>query len=604
MATIRSTLALDDKMSPALSSVQKALQSTSSAMKDVKSSAGDMGKNMDSASSSVAKAGSGFTTFAVAAGHAIAQVAEKITSQLLSSMDAVFKRIDKMEQFTRVMTVFTGSADIADAALSRVRDTVVGTAFGLDVAAGAVQDFVTSGMSVGIATDQVEALSNAVAFYGAGTNEALDSVTTAWGKMANSVTVSATDINSIADQGINVYALYADAVGSTAASVKADLSAGTIGTQEFQQTLTKALMEGSENFPALAGAAKEAGASWQGTFDNMRASVVRGMLSITESIDAALKDNNLPTMREMIVSFGNTAEMVLGKVSVVVGALVDAFAPVGEALKLALDTSVIGLFIEKLGGMENIGRIFLASLVNGIYQFAATWLDGIYKIITVAEILKATFVVLKSAIPASLAVMKATALTIIEALANSVINVINTLITAANTVPGVSIETISAVSIAAGAQAEAAAATTEAMTAGIAAYGEITSNIAERQAAVDELRLKGIEQYEKLIAGPESKAATAGAGDDWATDNNLIESAAGGKALKTTVKDDVSINGEDLKMLLDISTRKYQMTYQTLTPEISVNVGTINENANVNQVIDVLAEWTQEAASASLFAPA
>src|SRR5690625_7981414 len=71
------------------------------------------------------------------------------------------------------------------------------------------------------------------------------------------------------------------------------------------------ITNGTEKFPALAGAAKDAGASWQGSFDNMKAAVARGVTNIIESVDTMLEDSGLPTMREMVSEFGSAFESAL-----------------------------------------------------------------------------------------------------------------------------------------------------------------------------------------------------------------------------------------------------------------------------------------------------
>src|SRR5699024_8990474 len=68
------------------------------------------------------------------------------------SIGHAFTRIETMEQFDRVMTTMTGSSKKANDVLNTINDTVVGTAYGLDVAAKSTQDFVTSGMDVDKAT--------------------------------------------------------------------------------------------------------------------------------------------------------------------------------------------------------------------------------------------------------------------------------------------------------------------------------------------------------------------------------------------------------------------------------------------------------------------
>jgi len=68
----------------------------------------------------------------------------------------------------------------------------------------------------------------------------------------------------------------------------------------------------------------------------------------------------------------------------------------------------------------------------------------------------------------------------------------------------------------------------------------------------------------------------------------------GGKALKTT--GEVKISGEDIKLLMDLATIDYQVTYQTLTPQLSLNIDTIRETVDVNYVVEEIAAVLEEAA--------
>ena len=63
--------------------------------------------------------------------------------------------MDTMTNYNRTMTAITGSAQMAKVSLNGIKDSVTGTAYGLDTAASAVQNFVTRGMNIGNATSEV-----------------------------------------------------------------------------------------------------------------------------------------------------------------------------------------------------------------------------------------------------------------------------------------------------------------------------------------------------------------------------------------------------------------------------------------------------------------
>ena len=225
-----------------------------------------------------------------------------------SSIGSAMDRIDTMEQFTRTMTTMTGSSKIAEQALAKIKDTVTGTAYGLDVAAQSCQKFVTSGMSMDKATGQVKTWADAVAFYGDGTNETYANVTDAIAKMVAQGKVQGDQLDRLTDAGIPAVQLFADATGQSFSDVREALSDGSISSEEFLNVLQDAMEKGTDKFATIDGAAKEAGASWKGTFDNMKAAITRGMVAIIESIDEVLQSNGLPTLKEMIADVGKVME--------------------------------------------------------------------------------------------------------------------------------------------------------------------------------------------------------------------------------------------------------------------------------------------------------
>lgn len=225
-----------------------------------------------------------------------------------SSIGSAMDRIDTMEQFTRTMTTMTGSSKIAEQALAKIKDTVTGTAYGLDVAAQSCQKFVTSGMSMDKATGQVKTWADAVAFYGDGTNETYANVTDAIAKMVAQGKVQGDQLDRLTDAGIPAVQLFADATGRSFSDVREALSDGSISSEEFLNVLQDAMEKGTDKFAAIDSAAKEAGASWKGTFDNMKAAITRGMVAIIESIDEVLQSNGLPTLKEMISDVGKVME--------------------------------------------------------------------------------------------------------------------------------------------------------------------------------------------------------------------------------------------------------------------------------------------------------
>lgn len=269
------------------------------------------------------------------------------------SIDKAFGRIDTMEQFERVMTTMTGSTEKANDVLAKTNEVVKGTAYGLDIGARAVQNFVTSNMDVDKATGTLAAWGDAVAFYGDGSNDTFASVSDAIAKMVAKGKVQMDTMNRFTEAGIPAMQIYADATGQSVEEVADQMSKGKLDATKFLDVMNDALMNGTKKFAGIEGAAKEAGASWGGSFDNMGAAVARGVTNIIQAIDTMLTTNGLPDMRGLIAEFGSKFEEVLTKVADTIPAVVDKikevynilepWMPLIKALAITLGTFVVAL---------------------------------------------------------------------------------------------------------------------------------------------------------------------------------------------------------------------------------------------------------------------
>ncbi len=273
-------------------------------------------------------------------GMAGAQLAMKGVAKtwnlISSSVGSAMNRIDTMDQFNRTMELMTGSTDTAAEALDRVNTAVKGTAYGLDVASSAVQGFVSSGKDVNESIDTVVNWGDALATFGQASNENLNSVSVALQKMSNSGKVSMENIRMLTDRGIPALEIFADATGQTVSEVTGAMSKGELSTQEFLDAMNRAFTEGTERFPAVVGAAKEAGASWSATFGNMRAAVTRGVQSIITSIEDGRAKSDLPGMKNAVSTFGKSVEKVLKTVAKATGFVAEHFEAFASVAEVAL----------------------------------------------------------------------------------------------------------------------------------------------------------------------------------------------------------------------------------------------------------------------------
>lgn len=294
------------------------------------------------------------------------------------SIDSALDRGDTMDQFDRTMNKLVGDSAKVDQALDSLKDITTGTAYSLDTAAKATQNFVTRGMDLEDATSQVGIWADAVSFYGKGTSAELETVTDALAKMRTKGTVEMDQLNRLFDVGIDAVGMYAKATGQSSAAVQYALTYGMISSDDFINTVSEAMETGAGGVQKLAGAAKEAGASWSGTIANMHTAVTRGVLGIIESLDEGLQAANLPGIKDIISGIGSTIEDVLGRASGMIPGFIDAAMGIYGELKPVISglgdviSGVIDTVQQKLPEIISAGKEFYDTVAPDLKDLITT----------------------------------------------------------------------------------------------------------------------------------------------------------------------------------------------------------------------------------------
>lgn len=245
----------------------------------------------------------------------IAKVAGAATTLVTSKLTNALGRIDTMNNFQRTMKLIGQSTEVTEQTMNSLKDATKGTAYGLDVATKAAQDFITRGLAPEKATESVSIWMDAVSSYGKGTNEELSSVMDALAKMRTKGSVEMDQLNRLFDVGIDAVGMYAKAMGRSSEDVQKDLSDKKISAAEFLDVVETAMREGTNGVVKLAGAAKDAGATWAGTIDNMKAAVTRGVVAMVEKFDQLSTRITGKDLKTHIASLGVFFENNLGKIA-------------------------------------------------------------------------------------------------------------------------------------------------------------------------------------------------------------------------------------------------------------------------------------------------
>ncbi len=76
--------------------------------------------------------------------------------------------------------------------------------------------------------------------------------------------------------------------------------------------------------------------------------------------------------------------------------------------------------------------------------------------------------------------------------------------------------------------------------------------------------------------------------------NSVLGSdSTGATAIKTTSNDKL-LSDDDVKLLLDVATRDYKLNYQSMTPNVTLTFGDIRETADVDDIMDMLADRLED----------
>lgn len=153
MATIQSTLVLQDKMSSVFNNINKAGKDSTSSLKGVKGAVDDVKNGMLSGTSASNTFFKSLMSFSL-----VRNIFGMITSQVSSAIS----RLDTLNNYPKVMQNLGIAQDQANASRERLSEGLKGIPTTLDDAVLAVQRFTSVNNNVGASTEMFLALNNAI----------------------------------------------------------------------------------------------------------------------------------------------------------------------------------------------------------------------------------------------------------------------------------------------------------------------------------------------------------------------------------------------------------------------------------------------------------
>ena len=680
MATIQSTMALNDKMSSTLSSIVKAMHSTLSAMQSVEKQNGNMGKAFQKAQANIIEAESQLKNFdnqinktssnmnkgtstakSFFAGLLGAQAVQKVFGMVTGQIDSAIQRFDTLNNYVNVMSNLGISADKAQKSLDRMKVGLDGLPTTLQDGASAVQRFTSSNKNIQASTEMFLALNNAILAGGGSTatqQAALEQLSQAYAKGKPDMMEWRTALTAMPAQLDQV----AKAMGkANATELGESLRKGKTSMNDFMKTLVRMNNESVKGFKTLDEQARNATGGIGTALTNFRTAITKGLTDMIENINKSLDASGLPTIQEMIKNAGNAIKNVLSTIGSVIGQIMQFLSPIFGTIQGIFEfvrqnagfivsvISVIGFALLMyhgyqilvtaatyawyyaqllLNGALAINPIFFIILgvaalisiiyaaVNAINQATGSTISATGVIMGVLFSLVAfvfnavvapiwnAFAMLVNFIANCFKNPLASVKILFMDMASNVLRIIQNLISGIehliNMIPGVQVNLTGGISNLLGQIASAKA--EEMKNSGYTEVVKPFENI-DLGSAYN----KGYGVGSKFGSG--LKKATSGIGaTNWQDSlKGLKDNVAGttgkdkkgSKAVKTTTDDDL-FSDEDIKLLLDVATRDYKLNYQQITPNVTVTFGDIRETADVDDILDQVADKLEEIYDGSL----
>ena len=263
---------------------------------------------------SKAKSG-GASIKSIVAGLGITKLIGAAFSTITSNIDGAVKRLDTLNNFSKVMGNLGVSAKDADKSIAKMSDKLMGLPTTLDAGAMAVQRFTSKNGDVAKSTDLFLALNNAILAGGAPAEiqaSALEQLSQAYAKGKPDMMEWRTAMSAMPAQlkqvAIAMGYIDADALGEA-------LRKGDVSMNDFMDTIVKLNKTGVKGFKNFEQQARASTGGLQTTIANAKNAVLRGVASLISGFDKALKKAKLGSLGDNIAKIGKMAEKVLSGIS-------------------------------------------------------------------------------------------------------------------------------------------------------------------------------------------------------------------------------------------------------------------------------------------------
>lgn len=203
-----------------------------------------------------------------------------------------FAKVTSIEDTTQALGVMMGSADKAAGFMDKLVESNMKSTYSFDAWAEAGKTLVAFGVDAEQANESVTALGEAAAATGKG-EEALLSMSDAFGQAAASGNISMDTINRLSAGGVQGLTILANHFGVTTEEMQKMISSGAVPAQEGIKALTDGIINGSDGAAGkvekLSGVMGKMAETTSGTLKNMGAELTNTAAAIFEKISPGIK---------------------------------------------------------------------------------------------------------------------------------------------------------------------------------------------------------------------------------------------------------------------------------------------------------------------------
>ena len=283
------------------------------------------------------------------------------------------------------------------------------------------------------------------------------------------------------------------------------------------------------------------------------------------------------------------------------------------ALAIGVLIGMIYKWVQSVGGLEIAWKIAMNGILTAWDWVKIGFFTGVYWILDLWDKLKLGIMTAVVGIQNFMGDMKAGVLGILQSMVNGAIGIINNFINLLNKIPGVSIDAIQEVTFGTTAKMENEAAK-RAREADLKAYrDEIESAIAARDASLAQMKLDArtatVQRQAEINAmRAEAAAKQAESGFSFDYDNmmnniadieanttdydNMMNNIADIEANTAAMRDSMEINEEELKYMRDLAER--ETINRFTTAEINIDLGGVTNHVSQNTDLDGIVDYLEE----------